>query len=377
MNTPSLSSLTSWIPSIPPPSFDWLFGKSNKPGPLPELKGEVTPQLRWQASMPKASAGFAPAVTDGSVFVAAPDGTVARIDGTSGKTAWSVNVGRKLSAGPGADGKTVVVGTDKADVIALDEAGKERWTAHVSSEVVAPPQVTDTVVLVFSNDGRIYGLAPADGKTKWVYQRTNPPLIVRNTAGGVVRRGALFIGTSGGHLLAIDSDNGTVGWDVTVSVPKGATELERIADVTSLPLVDDKTACAAAYQGHVACFEIVRGNIIWSRDLSSLAGLTADDRNVYLTDDRGNVHALDRSNGASVWKQDVLAQRRVGGPQIIGPYVGVVDVEGYLHLLSRDDGRYVGRLATDGSAPTAQPARLGDGIVWQSDRGGVFAVGAK
>ncbi len=70
------------------------------------------------------------------------------------------------------------------------------------------------------------------------------------------------------------------------------------------------------------------------------------------------MHALDKSTGASVWKQDKLAQRRLGGPQIVGDYVAVVDVEGYLHLLDRNDGSLVGRIATDGAPPTAQPAQI-------------------
>ena len=372
LTMPSLPPLSSFIP--PPPNFDWLFGKSNKPGPLPDVKGDVAPRLRWQASVGKASAGFAPAATSDAVFVASADGTVLRVD-LGGKTVWSANAGRTLSAGPGSDGKIVAVGSDKGDVVALDAlTGKEKWTAHVSSEVMSPPIVTESEVIVFSGDGRIFALALDDGKTRWTYQRTNPPLTVRNNAGGVVHRGGLFIGTAGGHLLALDVENGSLGWDVAVATPKGATELERIADVTSLPVIDDQAVCAAAYQGRMACFELVRGSLVWSRDIASLGGLVGDERNIYVTDDKGSVQALDRSTGASVWKQDVLAQRRIGGPQLLGSYLAVVDVEGYVHLLSREDGKYLGRLATDGAAPTSQPVRVGDDIAWQSEKGGVFVV---
>jgi len=177
-------------------------------------------------------------------------------------------------------------------------------------------------------------------------------------SGGIAVRGALFTGTAGGRLLAIDLPTGIVGWDGTVANPKGATELERIADVTSLPLVDQQQACAVAYQGRLACFDITRGTLNWSRDVSSLYGLAADAKYIYVTDDKGAVQALDRSNGASVWKQDLLAARRIGGPQIFGDFVGVVDAEGYLHLMSPANGAYVGRMATDGSAATSQPVAM-------------------
>ena len=209
-----------------------------------------------------------------------------------------------------------------------------------------------------------------------MYQRSNPPLTVRNFAGGVITQGALFLGTAGGKLLALNLATGNIGWEGNVATPKGATELERIADVTSLPFVDDRQACAVAYQGRVACFEILRGTLTWSRDLSSLEGLVGDSRYLYVTDDRGAVHALDKTTGASAWKQDKLAQRRPGGPQFVGAYVAVVDGEGYVHLLDRNDGSLVGRVATDGAPATAQPARAGDAAVWQSTAGMLLLVGA-
>ena len=370
-------SLSDVIPKIPPPSFGWLFGKSNKPGPLPTLSAKATPQLNWQVNVGKAAPGLAPAITPNSVYAAASDGALVRVDPATGRQLWRISVGQKLSAGPGADESHVVVGTDKGDVLAFDADGKPAWTAQVSSEVIAPPRIAEGVVVVFSGDGRIYGLSAADGKIKWVHQRNNPALTIRNTAGGVTSRGGVFTGTAGGHLLALDVNTGTVGWDATVASPKGATELERIADVTSLPLVDTQQVCAVAYQGRVACFDILRGNLLWSRDLSSLTGLTGDDRYLYITDDKGSVHALDKSSGASIWKQDALAERRIGGPQLVGDFVGVVDVEGYLHLLSRADGAYVGRLATDGRPATAQPSVIGGGGLWLSDAGTLYSVTAR
>jgi outer membrane protein assembly factor BamB len=372
----SQSRLTSWITSIPPPSFGWLTGSSDKPGPLPAAKGGATATITWQASVGRAAPGFAPAITPGAVYAAASDGTLVRIDPASGRIEWHVNTGHTLSAGPGADAQIIAVGTNQGLVLAFGPDGKARWNAQVSSEVIAPPVASGDVVVVFSGDGRIYGLAANDGKTLWVDPRSIPSLTVRNGAGGVVSRGGVFIGTAGGHLLAIASQTGSVAWDGTVAVPKGATELERIADITSRPYIDTNEACAAAYQGRVACFDVVHGTLLWTRDIASLAGITGDSKQIYIVDDNGAVQALDRSNGASVWKQAILAKRRIGGPQIIGDDLGVVDVEGYLHLLARNTGAYLARLATDGSAATAQPEQFGGGILWQSQKGTVYAVSA-
>ena len=369
------STLSSWIPTIPAPSFDW-FSSSKKLGPLPDYKPAANPRIGWQVAIGKAAPGLEPAVTREAIYVAAANGTIARVDPATGATAWRVDAGKRLSAGAGADSTLLAVGTDKGDVLAYSVDGKPLWQAKVTSEVVSPPKVAEGIVVVWSGDGRLFGLSAVDGKTRWVYQRSNPPLTVRNFAGGVITRGGLFVGTAGGKLLALDLGTGTLGWEANVATPKGATELERIADVTSLPLIEEKQACAVAYQGRVACFEILRGTLNWSRDLSSLNGLIADARYLYLTDDRGAVHALDKTTGASAWKQDKLAERRPGGPQFVGAFVAVVDAEGFVHLLERSDGSLVGRVATDGTPATAQPSSAGESAVWQSIGGALLSVGA-
>jgi len=370
------ATIKEYIPTIPAPSLRWIYD-SKKPGPLPELKASATASVSWQADVGSAGPGFSPAVLADAIYAAAQDGAIVRLDPANGRSIWRISAEQKLSAGVGADATLVVVGTDKGDVLAFFPDGKPAWKARVSTEVVAPPRVADGIVVVFTGDGRIHALNAADGARKWVNQRASPALIVRNYAGGVVHRGALFAGTAGGHLLALDVVTGIVGWDATVANPKGATELERIADVTGLPLVLERDVCAVAYQGRVACFDLARGTLTWSRDISSLNSMAADGKNIYLTDDKGSVHALDRSTGASVWKQDLLALRKIGGPQMFGDLVGVVDVEGYLHLLSAINGAYVGRLATNGKPATAQPELLLTGALWQSTTGTLFAVSAR
>lgn len=372
----STFSIYDYLPVPPAFSLRWIWD-TKKPGPLPELKPTATAAFTWQVNVGKAVPGFAPAVLTDAIYVAAVDGSITRIDPATGRQVWRIQAGKTISAGVGADGDTVVVGTDKGEVLAFDATGKPKWTTRASTEIMAPPRVADGVVAVFVGDGSIQAFSAADGSKKWVNQRITPALTVRNYAGGTSTRGGLFFGTAGGRLLALDMGTGIVGWDATVANPKGATELERIADVTSLPLVDGNQVCAVAYQGRVACFEVTRGTLNWSRDVSSLAGIAGDGKNIYVTDDKGAVHALDRSTGASVWKQDRLAERKIGGPQVSGDFVAVIDVEGYVHLLASSNGAYVGRLASDGTPPTGQPAPFLSNILWQSAGGNLYAVSAR
>jgi outer membrane protein assembly factor BamB len=350
-------------------------GPKVKPAELEAIQPSAELRAQWKASI--GSSGvyvLTPAVAGASVYAAAQDGTLARYD--NGAQVWRVKVGQQISGGVGSDGSLVVVGTAKGEILAFDAQGKEKWKTRVSSEVLAAPAVAEGVVLVRSGDNRIFGLDANDGKRRWVYQRATPALSLRTNAGVVVAGKALLAGFPGGKLVAIALGNGAPLWEATVALPKGATELERVADVTSSPVVAGREVCAAAYQGRVACFDLASGNTLWSRDMSSAAGIDVDARYVYVSDDKGAVHALDRSNGASIWKQDKLFMRQLSRPAAEGNHVAVGDYQGVVHLLRRDDGAFAARLTTDGAGIAAEPQHLERGFLVQSRNGGIYALSA-
>jgi outer membrane protein assembly factor BamB len=329
-----------------------------KPAELAPLQASATVQGLWQASVGGAGEFvFTPAVVGASVYAAAKDGTLARFDG--GRQAWRISAGQALSGGVGAGEKLVVVGTPKGEVLAFNAAdGSPAWQARVSSEILAAPAVSSDLVAVRSGDARIFGFEPADGKRRWVYQRSTPALALRSNVGVTLTGRALYAGFPGGKLVSIALNNGAAQWEATVALPRGTTELERIADVASDPVVAGSTICAVAYQGRVACFDADNGRQQWARDVSSIAGLDIGSRYLYVSDDKGAVHAFDRSSGASIWKQDKLFMRGTTRPLAVGQRVAIADFQGVVHLLSDEDGAFVARQTTDGSAIVAAPRSL-------------------
>ncbi len=344
-----------------------------KPAELEPISPSASLAVLWQSGV--GSAGgyvLTPAVVGSSVYAAAQDGTVARYD--NGSQVWRINAGQTISGGVGADGRMVAVATAKGEVLAFDNTGKTLWKARVTSEVLAAPQIAEGLVLVRSGDNRIFGLDAADGKRKWVYQRSTPALSLRSNVGVTVAGKVALAGFPGGKLVAIALNNGAAMWEATVALPKGATELERVSDVTSAPVVAGREVCAAAYQGRVACFELASGNHLWSRDMSSAAGIDMDARNIYVTDDKGAVHALDRANGATVWKQDKLFMRQVSRPIALSSHVAVGDYQGVVHLLRRENGAFAARHNTDSSGIAAEPQRVERGFLMQTRNGGLYAL---
>ncbi len=347
---------------------------------LPELKpftATANARVVWQESVGKGEDYvFSPAISGTSVYAAGSAGNLIRID--DGKVVWKINAEQPLSGGVGSDGRLVAVGSPKGDLLVFSaEDGKLAWKSKAPSEILSPPVIGQGLVVVRSGDNQLTAFDASDGKRKWVFQRTAPALSLRVTAPPVIDGKYVFAGYPGGKLVAVSLSNGAAVWEGTVAIPKGTTELERVADITSAPVIAGRNICAVAYQGRVACFDLGSGNLTWARDVSSSVGLTMDSRYLFVTDDKGAVSALDLASGASLWKQDALSSRRVTAPVVVRGLVAVADVQGFTHFLNREDGAFAARVATDGS-PVLAPMQSSDGnLIVQTNKGGVYAISAE
>lgn len=364
-----LGGCASWNPFASSPK--------QKPAELTALTPTAEVRSEWQANIGNGEEyTFTPLVVGGNVYAAAKDGALARYD--EGRQTWRINVGQVISAGVGGNDKVVVVGTAKGEVLVFNAgSGEPAWKAQVSSEILAAPAVNAQLVVVRSGDARIFAFDVKTGKRLWVYQRSTPNLSLRTPAGVALGSRAIFAGFPGGKLVALNPANGAPLWESTVAQPKGTTELERIADLTSAPVVFGNSVCAAAYQGRVACFDQGNGNLSWSREISSINGLDVDVKGVYVSDENGMVQAYDRSNGANLWKQEKLRYRGLSRPIVVGRYVMVGDKLGVVHVLRPDNGEFAARYTTDGSALSASPQSYRNGVVMQTRNGGVYALSVR
>lgn len=355
-------------------------GTDNSPVPteLKDVANTVAFSQQWQASYSEGGIyHFAPDATGGSVFMAGLQG-IAAFNPQDGRRLMEVRSDKPLAGGIGAANGVVAAGSLKGDLFAWDVSGKAKWQVRVSSEVVAQPAIAEGVVVVRTVDGRITGLNAEDGKQRWQFSRSQPALILRSYAGVTIADGVVYAGLAAGRLVALSLADGRVLWESLVAQPKGATELERIADVTSLPVVDKGQVCAVAYQGRVACFAVSNGSLLWARDISSYAGLAIDDNQVYVTDDVGTVQAFERSGGRNLWKSSDLYGRRVSGPAALGgDYIAVGDFEGYVHVLAAADGRLVARQRADRSPIVVAPRLIDGKLLVQTQAGGLYAYTLK
>ena len=367
----ALSGCSTWNPLV---AVGIMSEPANKPYDIAPIKSTLSPRIAWSQSVGKAQGfSFRPAVYERRVYALSADGFVSIMDEDTGRSMLRVDEKKRFSGGVDIGDGKVVAGTLKGEVLAMDSSGKVLWTSQVAGEVIAPPALSRKTVVVRTSDGRIFGLNADDGKRKWVFQRASPSLLLRSEAGVLTMGQDVVAGYPNGKLIALDIEDGKLTWETTVSLPRGATELERITDVAGLPLVDGTTVCAAAFQAKVGCFEISTRNVIWSRDLSTAKGLARDERQIYLVDDQSQVHALAKDTGASVWKQDKMKFRKLTAPLVFDRLVWVGDYEGYVHILAPETGDIIGRIRVDSSPINAMIPANG-GVIVQTANGTVALV---
>ena len=361
-----------------------LFGGDDStaepPAELQPIEQTLDVQRIWSARVGRGTEGLrlglAPSTDGVNVYAGAHDGRVAALDAATGRAVWSVRTDAPLSAGPGYGNGALVFGTTDGRLLLLDaETGEVRWQVPVGSEVLASPAISGNTIALRSTDGRLRGFALADGRELWAVEQSQPALILRGDTRPVIAGQTVVAGFDNGRIGAYRLTSGEPIWELPIGAPAGRTELDRLVDIGGDMQVLGSDVYAVGYQGRAVAVDLNNGFVIWQQEMSSLAGLGADATRVYVTTDVDYVVALSRPNGAQQWTQDALRLRDLTAPLRFLNTVVVGDLEGYLHFMDVDDGRFVARVRASSAPIPAAPIIVGRNIVVQAEDGRVAAFG--
>ena len=354
---------------------------SKEPGPaeLPDFKAEIKLDQGWSRSIGKGQGEtynlLTPVVYGEQIFAADVEGLIVSMDRLTGKVVWKKDLDVAISGAVGAGYGLILVGTLAGEVIALDAAdGEERWRSQVNSEVLAAPAVNGDVVLVQTQDDRLIALDIDDGNRRWSYESAPAVLTLRGTGAPLLTNQLAIAGLSSGKVVALDTQRGLPVWEQRVAIPQGRSELERVVDIDGGLLLSGGTLYVASYQGRVAALDLESGRVLWQRDASSVSGVALGYGSVYLSHANGTVEGIDERSTTALWSNDSLARRQLSGPAVFSSYVAVGDLEGYLHLLSQVDGRFVARTRIDSSGVRVRPVVEGDWLYAYGNDGTLVAL---
>ncbi len=341
-----------------------------KPAELPVNVPLLGVRQVWNIKVSAVTFPLQAQVTGDVVTVAGSDGTVIAIDARTGQENWRVNAGAPIQAGVGSDGSLSAVVTTNNEVVALQD-GKVLWKQRLTAEAYTAPLVAGRRVFVLAADRTMSAYDGQSGRRLWSQARTPEALVLRK-AGVLLAVGDTLVSGMGGRLVGLNPINGSTRWELPIAAPRGTNDVERLVDLTgSVSRVGD-SLCVRAYYASVGCVDAARGTLVWSKPSVGAEGVGGDDRTVYGTETDGKVTAWRRADGTSQWVSDGLRYRSLSAPLAVGRSVVVGDNAGLVHLLSREDGTPLNRQPTDGSAIVTVPVLAGNTVVVVTRNGGVY-----
>jgi len=314
-------------------------------------------------------------VGDGTrIYAAGYGGEVAAFDPESGREIWRNKLEIELSAGPGVGENHVVVVAREGIAIVLDAStGEEVWRKSVDGESLARPLIRGEVVVVQTIDNRVQALSIFDGRPLWSLEQSTPSLTMRGSADPVLVSTTIVGGFDNGRLIAMDLDTGDVAWESLLSPPTGRSDLDRLSDIDGSIAVVGQDIYAAGYQGRLAAVASESGQVLWSREISSYEGVSADWSSVYTTSDSGEIVAFAKRDGVEVWRNTDLLRREPTLPTPFHTSVAVGDLEGYVHFFSNLNGSAVARIKMGGGAISNAPVAVANRLYVQNDSGSLAA----
>ncbi|MDH2912193.1 outer membrane protein assembly factor BamB [Kosakonia sp. HypNH10] len=360
-----------------------------KMSPLPVVENQFTPSTSWSTSVGngigKYYSTLHPAFADGVVYAADRHGVVKALSIDDGREIWSVNLAEKdgwfstraalLSGGVTVSGGKVYIGTEQAQVYALNASdGSVAWKTSVVGEALSRPVVSDGLVLIHTSNGQLQALNEADGAVKWTVNLDMPSLSLRGESAPTTAFGAAIVGGDNGRVSAVLMQQGQLIWQQRISQANGPTEIDRLSDVDTTPVVVNGVVYALAYNGNMTALDLRSGQIMWKRDLGSVSDFVIDGNRIYIIDQNDRVLALSTDGGVTLWTQSDLLHRNLTSPALYNGYIVTGDSEGYLHWINVEDGRFVAQQKVDSSGFLTEPVVAGGKLLIQAKDGTLYAL---
>jgi len=360
---------------------------------LTEINEKFEPNVLWDKSVGDGSGDYfsrlKPIVAYDTVYSASRVGDVVAFDEKTGEERWSIDLSdadnqrsfwdsrlsAQLAGGPVAGFNKVFIGSESGKLYALDaKSGELIWQASIKGEIISSPAVDSGVVVVNTASGIMKAFNAEDGEELWKIEQDVPALTLRGISQPVIASGGVIIGTGKGGINVYLLNKGQEGWSTEIGEPAGSTELERVVDVDSSPVVFGDKIYAVSSRGNLAAIELKSGRVIWKRQYSSYRQISIYRNTIFLTNLRGHVYAIDRINGIERWSNLALTNRGVTGPAVVDDHVVVGDFEGYLHWLDQETGEIVARHEVDGSGIHSTPTVVNNVLYSQSRDGDLQAI---
>lgn len=312
--------------------------------------------------------------SDEFVIAATSDGNIRKMHIETGETVWQKDISENIMMGVGGDSENILFVSEKGYLWHLDGEGQASWKVFVAGEVQTTPVINSEKAYVRLSNYEILQIDLQQGDIDWRYSHSSPSLAFNGTSPLTFSDGIIYGGFGAGKMVAIHQKSGAFVWEASISQIKGVTDIDRLNDVLSQPVINNFEAYAVSTSGDLTSIDRRNGGIIWTRKISSFNNLAFDGFDIYLSHKSDSIYSLDSKNGETNWRNADLQYRRITNPIKVGNHIAIGDFDGYIHLLNTETGSIEGRAQITSSVPVGKNIHaIGeDKILGADEDGNVF-----
>ena len=349
---------------------------SDKPKPtaLEPLTAKVVVELLWQSRVDSVEFPLSVGARDDQFAVASTQGKITVMQSKSGQTAWSLDLGVPLQAALGFNGKRAAAITRDNDLV-VAELGRILWRHRLPSKSTTAPVVAGGRVFVMTVNRVVHAFDADSGHKLWTLDKPGDALTLAQAGVVSTFENSLLVG-QGPRLTALDPDTGAVRWEAAIANPRGANEVERLADLVGPSSRSGEIVCARAFQSAVGCVNAKRGQLLWSRNSGGWQSVAGNGSVLVGADASDRITGWKTQTGEALWNQEKLLYRKLSGFVMSPSSVAVGDSEGRVHWLDPVSGELIARAETDGSAIETPPVVMSGVLLVVTRKGGLFAFRA-
>ncbi len=220
---------------------------------------------------------------------------------------WIYDANNSVYSTPAVLKNSVFFGDESGNFYCLNiENGNIIWKFSSNSRIISSPAIGNSKVVFGSTDNSIYCLDTKNGKLIWKVDTGNP------VAGSpVIDRNVVFIGNGAGKMLAIHLDNGKVIW--TSDICKNYIETR--------PLTDDNNIYFGAWDTNFYALNKKNGALLWKWNngntrmhFSPAAVFPVCSKNkIFIVAPDRYWTAIDKKSGRTIWRTNEFKVRETLG----------------------------------------------------------------
>jgi outer membrane assembly lipoprotein YfgL len=286
------------------------------------------------------------------VIAATSDGSLRKMQMETGEIVWEKEISEEIMIGVGGDFENILFITENSYLWCLDGEGNAIWKIFIDGEVLTTPVINNQKAYVRLANYEILQIDLKQGDIDWQYTHAAPALSFDGTSALSFSDGVIYGGFGAGKIVAVHQKSGAFIWEANVSQVKGSTDIDRLNDVLSKPIINDSDVYAVSTSGDLTAIDRRSASIKWTRKISSFNNIAFDDFDIYLAHKSDSLYSLDPKNsGKTNWRNADLQYRRITNPIITANYIAVGDFDGYIHLLNSETGIVEGRAQITSGVP--------------------------